>query len=79
MDHYIIISSDHKLIISPFDQNLESKKTDAEQFEASVGVDHIDKLSRLGTELLNILIIFAIFAILITILITILISSDELL
>ena len=43
--------------------------TNAEQFEASICVDHIDKLSGLGTELLNILIILIISAILITILI----------
>ena len=50
-------------------QNLESKMTNAEQFETSICVDHIDKLSGLGTELLNILIILIILAILITILI----------
>ena len=39
--------------------------TYAEHLEASVGVNHIHKVGRLGTGLLNILIIFIIFSILI--------------
>ena len=39
--------------------------TYAQHLETSVGVDHIHKVGRLGTGLLNILIIFIIFSILI--------------
>ena len=50
---------------SSYNQNLQTMWTYAEHLEASVGVDHIHKVGRLGTGLLNILIILTIFSILI--------------
>ena len=49
--------------------------TYAEHLEASVGVDHIHKVGRLGTGLLNILIILILH---ITISILIILSSNQL-